>query len=314
MSFAPALAARLFEPAPVLLDGATGGALEDRGLDVHNPLWGSVALTSEAGRAMNRALHAEYVAAGAEIVIANTHNLGLAHCAGYLEGHPGAAESAEALQDRLHAAAIEDARASGARWVAGCLASPDTPYTTRAHLAPEQVAGRLARQWAVLTRLEPDLVLFEMLTTESDVRGVATLEARGPTRGAGLVCGEDGRLLDGLGLPEAVAILADGGFDLVFVQCTHYTRVDAALGPLVAAAARHGLVPGVYANDGRTWRDGGWCGPRVSTGAYAEAASGWVARGARVVGGCCGTGPEHVRALDQVRARASGRGPTLPEL
>jgi methionine synthase I (cobalamin-dependent) len=30
---------------------------------------------------------------------------------------------------------------------------------------------------------------------------------------------------------------------------------------------------------------------------FAEAAAGWVQRGAQIVGGCCGTGPDHTRAL-----------------
>lgn len=301
MALPPSLVDRLLEPAPILLDGATGGALEDRGVDTKNPLWGSIALTSEGGRDLNRKLHADYVEAGAEIVIANTHNLGQAHCAAYAEGLAEAAPSLAGLQLMLHEAALEDARASGARWVAGCLASPDRPYATRATLGPEAVAAALSAQARIVEGLGFDLAVFEMLTTESDVRGVARLPWSGPARGAGLVLGPGGALLDGFDLGEAVRILAGAGVELVFVQCTRYTLVESGLPGLLAAASSVGVVPGVYANDGRSWSGGAWCGPRVSPDAYAACASRWVAAGARLVGGCCGTGPEHIRALNRLR-------------
>ena len=37
-----------------------------------------------------------------------------------------------------------------------------------------------------------------------------------------------------------------------------------------------------------------------------DAAEDWIAAGARIVGGCCGIGPEHIRALHQ---RLAQRGP-----
>ncbi len=40
----------------------------------------------------------------------------------------------------------------------------------------------------------------------------------------------------------------------------------------------------------------------TSTEAYADAARGWIEAGARIVGGCCGTGPDHIRALAAVAA------------
>lgn len=302
MTLPATFAARLERPHPVRLDGGTGGELEDRGVDVKNPLWSSVALLDHAGRAANRALHADYAAAGAEILIANTHNASYAHCARFLAARPDLTATPAELLERLHLAALEDARAEANEdgWVAGCLASPDVPYTEVATLAPGEVRDALEAQWRVMAALAPDFGFFEMLTTEADVRGVAALDPAGPSRGAGLVCRGDGRMRGGLELEEAVARLADAGFDLVFVQCTRFGDVDAALGPLLRAAERHGLVPGVYANDGRRWEGGAWCGPRISPEAYAAAAVRWAEAGARIVGGCCGTGPAHIQALNRL--------------
>ena len=294
------LRARLRAPRPVVLDGATGECLRDRGVDIDQPLWGSAALLDARGRALNGQLHADYVAAGAEIVIANTHNLGLA----YVERHlvrrgldPG---TAPRLLADLNAAALALARGAHPAWLAGCIASPDVPYSPRPTLTPAQVSAGIEAQWAVMTRLRPDLVIFEMLTTESDVRGVADRTAgHDALRGAGLVCDPNGDLLSGFAVADAVDLLADAGFEIAFVQCTRYPWVDPGLARLVEACARRGLVPGVYANDGRQWDGGGWHGARVTPEAYAAYALSWVEAGARIVGGCCGTSPAHIEAVNR---------------
>ncbi|HZM69559.1 MAG TPA: homocysteine S-methyltransferase family protein, partial [Candidatus Cryosericum sp.] len=63
---------RLAEPRPVVLDGATGTELQRRGVDTGLPLWSARALSSEAGRDILTAIHAEYARAGAEVLTTNT--------------------------------------------------------------------------------------------------------------------------------------------------------------------------------------------------------------------------------------------------
>jgi homocysteine S-methyltransferase len=54
---------------------------------------------------------------------------------------------------------------------------------------------------------------------------------------------------------------------------------------------------GAYPNVGR-YLDPGWQHDE-STGAeaYLEDVRGWIAEGATIVGGCCGTTPEHIAAI-----------------
>jgi homocysteine S-methyltransferase len=62
------------------------------------------------------------------------------------------------------------------------------------------------------------------------------------------------------------------------------------------------VLPGkaivVYPNSGETFDAGNktWSGT-VSANDWATAARSWIAAGATVVGGCCRTGPEHIRAI-----------------
>src|SRR5215510_8802405 len=67
---AEGLRARLRAGAPLLLDGALGTELERRGSSAALPLWSTHALLRDP--ALVQAVHADYVAAGAEVLTANT--------------------------------------------------------------------------------------------------------------------------------------------------------------------------------------------------------------------------------------------------
>ena len=51
--------------------------------------------------------------------------------------------------------------------------------------------------------------------------------------------------------------------------------------------------------DLRSWQTlpGSWHGARTSPSTYADGAEQWIALGATHIGGCCGTGPEHIAEL-----------------
>jgi homocysteine S-methyltransferase len=78
----------------------------------------------------------------------------------------------------------------------------------------------------------------------------------------------------------------------VGVNCT----APAAIGPTVAAAAVAGKPVVVYPNSGESWDAVGrrWTG---SPGIAVDDVASWVASGARLVGGCCRVGPEHIAAI-----------------
>ena len=189
--------ARLLAGAPdrvVLLDGGMGSTVEDCGVDVRNDLWGSYCFVSAKGREVNRQVHARFAAAGAEILIANTHNVTLEACHGFLLQAEGKAislpaevtsrtgeEKVAAFQDWLLEQAIADARAAvpGGRdmVVAGCVGSvePGGAYATESGLTPEQGARLLAPVVQAHRRIGVDLFVFETLTTREELESVARL-------------------------------------------------------------------------------------------------------------------------------------------
>lgn len=273
----------------VLLDGGMGSTIEDRGVSVRNALWGSAALLTSEGIFLNDLIHQEFREAGADVLTANVHNASLTACRAYNRDDLG-------LFERVNAAGVASARraAGDACLVTAGIGSVEGPYAEVSMYEVDEIVTRLEPQTTLLRRLGVDLVIFETLTTENEISAVARL-ARAPFA-AGLTCGADGRTLAGVRVEDAVAVLLPAGPEAIFIQCTRYDFVSAALPQLVKALDGAALA-GVYANDGRRWVDMRWHGDRVSPEDYVACALTWRDQGARIIGGCCGTGPEHIAAL-----------------
>jgi len=55
------------------------------------------------------------------------------------------------------------------------------------------------------------------------------------------------------------------------------------------------------------WENPNWIFGELTPEALADASEPWVKRGVRIVGGCCGIGPDHIRSLAQrLRGRNYG--------
>jgi len=150
---------RLAAGQVIILDGATGTELERRGVPMHDVSWSGIASLSHPETL--RQIHVDYIAAGAEIVIANTFAASryLLEAAGLAEQVPAANEAAVAL-----AREARD-RAAGARevWIAGSI-SPMAPAAERGR-RPDlaTVAASFREQAEILAQAGVDLLLLEMM-------------------------------------------------------------------------------------------------------------------------------------------------------
>lgn len=106
------------------------------------------------------------------------------------------------------------------------------------------------------------------------------------------------RTLMGTDVSSAVRAALDTGADVVGANCgtelslEDYARLAREL--VVAAAGRPVIV---QPNAGSPALEQGRVVYRTGAGEFGRAARGFVAAGVRIVGGCCGTGPEHIAAL-----------------
>ena len=286
---AEALRARLRAGPPLLLDGALGTELERRGSSAALPLWSTHALLRDP--ALVQAVHADYVAAGAEVLTANTFRTQRRVLA-----RAGIGERAR----ELTALAVDLARRAAAAGPGRVFVVGSAP-TLEDCYEPERVPddGALAAEHAEharhLAAAGVDAILVETMNTIREaVAAARAARAQGLPCLVSFVCWRGATLLGGEPLDEALAAAAAEGAEAVFVNCLPVSNVAACLPALCAARLPWGIyanlgAPGVLEGPGRAepW----------APAPFAERAAGWVAAGARVVGGCCGTQPAHIAAI-----------------
>ena len=291
---------RLREGPPLLLDAAMGTELQRRGADTRLPLWSARALVDDP--ALVRTIHSEEVAAGAEVLTANTFRT---HFRTLAKG--GLADRSRVLT-ALAVALARDAAAESGRdiFIAGSLSPLEDCY--RPDLVPEDAAlEREHREQAdSLTAAGVDLILLE---THNSVRELVAAARAAKETGlpfvASMVTDGAGRLLSGEPIEDAVHALERLGPDALSINCVPAARLSSDL--TVLAAAAPGVPLAAYGNLGLPADDVGWSfTEELSPEAYAEHASAWLALGARLVGGCCGTTSRHTaqlrRAVDRSKA------------
>jgi S-methylmethionine-dependent homocysteine/selenocysteine methylase len=280
---------RLREGPPLLLDGATGTELERRGARCELPLWSARALL-EAPELV-RAIHADYVAAGADLLTANsfrTQRRALAR----------AGLGARAAELTALAVALARSAAASSEHPPLVLGSAppleDCYHPERVPPEPE-LAAEHAEHARHLAAAGADAILVETMNSAREAR-----EALRAARQAGLpalvsfVCWEGPRLLSGELLADALEAVRGLAPRAVLVNCLPPAQVPACL-PVLRAS---GLPFGAYANLGAPLADGGFARSHDEPPArFADHAESWLAAGAALVGGCCGTTPAHIAAI-----------------
>ena len=294
----PDISHRFADPRPIILDGATSTELERRGVPMDNEAWSGLAALSHPD--LLRDLHAEYLRAGAEVIIANTYAAAPHHLAA-----AGFGERAREINLRSVELALEarDAAADGPAWVAGSLSLMAPGFHSANRLAPAEHGERLRVQASWLAEAGADLLALEMLR---DVEwSTAALEAAlsvGLPVWAGFSCavGDAGALLsqgavaEPMPFEEILRVVTGRGEALVGIMHSEIEDTD----PGLECARRVCEAPlGAWPNSGH-FKPPHWQFHDVATpDAFAATAARWVEEGVRVVGGCCGLGPEHIRAM-----------------
>jgi S-methylmethionine-dependent homocysteine/selenocysteine methylase len=276
----PTLCARLAEGRPLVLDGATGTELERRGVRATLPLWSSWGLLEAPD--VVRAIHADYLRAGVDLLTAatfRTHARSLAQA--------GLEARAEDLCDLAVRLAREAAQQAHPRaLVLGSAAPLEDCYHPERVPEDFALAREHARHARHLVRAGVDGILIETINTLRE--GVAAARA-GREAGAevlvSFVCDGAARLLSGEPLAEAIDAVAAFAPRMVGVNCLE-PRAAAACVPVLKNAG----VPFLVYTNAEAKGD-------PDPEAFAAHAQRWVEAGAACVGGCCGTDPAHLRAL-----------------
>jgi enediyne biosynthesis protein CalE2 len=260
-------------------------------------------------------VHEDYLRAGAEVIRTNTFQLNRRAYLNLFHGlehmrriGPKGLEDKWALLTRQ---AVELARAAQKRAgkdsdgvaVAGVISPLE--HSFRPDLVPSDPDCR--KEHAEIVDLMKssgvDFILLESMNTVREARAACeAARAAGLPVWASFVVRENARLLSKEPLTEAVNAVEAAGADAILVNCAPVEDIKAALGVLVKSTRR---PAGAFAHIGRydppSWKFGFY--PRftgsgdVPPAQYLESAREWQHLGAKVIGGCCGTTPDHIRAL-----------------
>ncbi|PKN70673.1 MAG: bifunctional homocysteine S-methyltransferase/methylenetetrahydrofolate reductase [Deltaproteobacteria bacterium HGW-Deltaproteobacteria-12] len=232
--------------------------------------------------------HREYYAAGARLLETNTF------------GANRDALSRHGLEDRVYrinwkAAGLARDAAGRDAWVMGSMTAISSGRV-RHEILPghremfiEQAEALLAGGVDGLI-LETFLDLAELLLALKAVRPLTTLPII-----AQLACMEVGKTRDGFSVSDSFRRLSDSGADILGLNCR--------LGPgeilrtIEQASVPEGMVLSVFPNAGRPGLMEGEFGYTSSPAYFAERALRFREQGVRIIGGCCGTTPEHIRAV-----------------
>lgn len=275
---------------PVVIDGGLSTALGLLGHDLAHPLW-TARLLADRPEAIVEA-HRLFVEAGAELVISASYQ---ASIDGFL-----AAGATTAAAAKLLGLSTALARSAGVPVAAsigpyGASLADGSEYRGAYPLSVPRLTRWHEARFDLLVESAPDLLAVETIPCVDEVLALRPLLVSSPIEAwVSFTCISGGRLASGEDLAAAVEVVADlRPVVAVGVNCTHPSDVTAALArirevcdlPLVA-----------YPNAGGVWDAGaaGWVGERVE---WIGMVTDWLELGARIVGGCCGCGPDDVRRL-----------------
>ncbi len=288
--------------SPVLCDGATGTLLYAKGIFI-NRCYDELNLSQPD---LIRELHREYMQAGAEIIETNTF------------GGNSFRLARHSLENRVReinlagARLAKDAAKSFGVWVAGSVGPLGVRIEPLGKTSFEEARAAFREQITSLVEGGVDLLMLETFGYVEELHQ-AILAARDVDPKIPVVAhvtiDEDGNCLDG-STPESFTPRIEAwGADVIGCNCSVgpvamldvIERVRALTSLPLAAQPNAGMPRSV---EGRNIY---LCSPEY----MASYARKFVAAGVRLVGGCCGTTPEHIRVMKsalrvgEARAKAS---------
>jgi len=282
----------------VILDGGLASELERRGADLSDRLWSARQLMR--GPELIRQVHEDYFAAGADVAVSASYQ---ASIAGFKAAGVGPSEAR-----RLIALSVELAQEARGRRPHLLVAGSVGPYGAALADGSEYRGGyKVSRQLLAdfhgprleaLIGAEPDLLAIETIPSLEEAVLLLELLREWPQMACwvSFTCRDAERVSEGQPVTEAIAEVAAHPQ----VMAAGFNCVPPALGEslLQAAAGVTNKPLVIYPNSGERWDAAGrrWI-PGDGGFDFAAAAGRWHGLGARLIGGCCRTTPDTIRAI-----------------
>jgi homocysteine S-methyltransferase len=308
--------ADIFSNRPILADGAMGTVLYARGVFI-NRCYDELNL-SDPGLILS--IHEEYLQAGSEIIETNTFGANRFRLARH--GLAGNVAQINAAGVKLARQAVEHLREkqAGEAWVAGSVGPLGVRLEPLGKTGLDEAREAFIEQIRALAEAGVDMLSIETMPALNEAReALAAAREVAPDLPVLVMVtvDDESNCLDGSSPAQAAALLTEWGADAIGVNCstgpaTVLTAIEAmrAATALPLAAMPNAGLP--RAVEGRNIY---LCSPEY----MAEFARNAITAGVQIVGGCCGTTPNHIRAMRsamraidaQARVQVTGAAPEL---
>ncbi|HUN85407.1 MAG TPA: bifunctional homocysteine S-methyltransferase/methylenetetrahydrofolate reductase [Terracidiphilus sp.] len=286
--------ADIFDSRPVLADGAMGTVLYARGIFI-NRCYDELNLSDPN---LILSVHEEYLQAGAEILESNTFGANRFRLTRHGLGGKVAEINAAGVRIAREAVTHLKEKQAGDAWVAGSVGPLGVRLEPFGKTGLEEARAAFAEQIRALADAKVDLLIIETMPALNEARE-ALLAAKESAPGLPVLVmvtvDDESNCLDGSSPEQAAALLTEWGASAIGVNCstgptTVLTAIEAMRSATrlpLAAMPNAGLPRAV---EGRNIY---LCSPEYMA-SFARKA---IAAGVQMVGGCCGTTPNHIRAM-----------------
>ena len=280
------------ETETILADGAMGTMLHARGVGF-DQCFDELNLTKPSAVAE---IHRAYIEAGAQLIITNTFGANRFKLAKHgLEDHVVQINQASVdLAKRVVAASFKEVLVAGD---VGPLGVRIAPF---GRVQPEQARAAFKEQIAALAEAGVDLIVIETFSDLYEIREAirAAKECCQLPIVASVTFTRDDRTVLGDDPTKVARTLKEEGVDVIGVNCSGGpAQLLRILKQMIQAVPDHSAKFWVKPNAGWPEQVGGRIMYPADAEYFGEYAISFRETGACIVGGCCGTTPQHIAAM-----------------
>jgi homocysteine S-methyltransferase len=292
-----------------VLDGGLATELERAGCDLANPLWSGQVLRTQPQKVL--AVHRSYLEAGADCLLTASYQLS---AMGFREIGLSADDARRAIQQSV--ALVEQARREYAQseidggrkprriWIAGSLGAYGAALHNGAefhgnyNIGHAELVAFHAERINAMRDTNADFLAFETIPSFGEAEAILEALSQHPDLAAYIcfTCRDDAHTGHGEPIEQCARLLdAAPGIIAIGINCTAPRYVLPLIQAIRAVTAKRIAV---YPNSGETWvsETRSWSGTS-DPGLFGDMAAAWRNAGADWIGGCCRTGPQHIRAI-----------------
>jgi homocysteine S-methyltransferase len=292
-----------------VLDGGLATELERAGCDLANPLWSGQVLRTQPQKVL--AVHRSYLEAGADCLLTASYQLS---AMGFREIGLSADDARRAIQQSV--ALAEQARREYAQseiaggrkprriWIAGSLGAYGAALHNGAefhgnyNIGHAELVAFHAERINAMRDTNADFLAFETIPSFGEAEAILEALSQHPDLAAYtcFTCRDDAHTGHGEPIEQCARLLdAAPGIIAIGINCTAPRYVLPLIQAIRAVTAKRIAV---YPNSGETWvsETRSWSGTS-DPGLFGDMAAAWRKAGADWIGGCCRTGPQHIRAI-----------------